>query len=205
MVGLSARETQRHRLSKPPRVLMATMNPARLKDLERETGFVTSFDQPSPRKKLKAPRLEVPPPIRAPVSKSQVWQLGLNSRPILTNIFSRNVVKSSSGTVYPEPGARIDTTPQLALCSSVLVQNTALSLHSELGSQIDVGQIRRATDNAHHNWVKRVSEDPVEQQRIRWLLTSVVEEFVKDVANGSAVINEAVFLAPALDREHYRN
>jgi hypothetical protein len=43
-----------------------------------------------------------------------------------------------------------------------------------------------------------------EQERICWLVSRVVEEFVADPFKNSMAISEVVLLGPSLDREHHR-
>ncbi|KAF8926228.1 hypothetical protein BGZ47_002850, partial [Haplosporangium gracile] len=132
----------------------------------------------------------------------------INLATAYSNIFSENLSRPSSGIALPKPGERIDTTPQLVLCNSLLLQIPALSMRSNLG--LEKGQKKEVSmeipmDSAHRDWVKDISQNHVEQDHIRWLLTRMVEEFVKDAIKGSSAIKEVVLLGPVLDREHYRN
>ncbi|KAF9272748.1 hypothetical protein BGZ68_002123, partial [Mortierella alpina] len=127
------------------------------------------------------------------------------------NIFPKNVARRSCGTVLPKPYARIDTTPQLVLCSSIL--NSVLPLKGESSVGKDLDQSKDAssssqnvpTSDAHRDWVKHISEDPVEEYHIRWLQSRMVEEFAKDAVKGSDVITEVVLLGPVLNGEQYRS
>ncbi|KAF9946537.1 hypothetical protein BGZ72_000238, partial [Mortierella alpina] len=89
-----------------------------------------------------------------------------------SNIFPRNLTRPSSGIELPKPGARIDTTPQLALCGGLL--NSAPSQDSELILEKDSNQSKSSssqdipTDGAHRDWVKNIKENPIEQYHIRW-------------------------------------
>ncbi|KAF9273678.1 hypothetical protein BGZ68_001316, partial [Mortierella alpina] len=126
-----------------------------------------------------------------------------------SNILPSNVARPSSETTLPKPGARIDTTPQLVLCSSLL--NPVLSLNSESNLEKDSVQSKDAssqdvpTNEAHHDWVKYFSANPVERFHIRWLQSRMIEEFAKDAVKGSAAITEVVLLGPVLDSEQYRS
>ncbi|KAF9280053.1 hypothetical protein BGZ68_007529, partial [Mortierella alpina] len=126
-----------------------------------------------------------------------------------SNIFPSNVARPSTETDLPKRGARVDTTPQLVLCSSIL--NSLLFLDSELRLEKNSDQSKDASsqdepiDGAYRDWVKYISENPIEQYHIRWLLTRMVEEFAKDAVKGSAAITEVVLLGPVLNVEQYRN
>ncbi|CAO3567942.1 unnamed protein product [Mortierella alpina] len=126
-----------------------------------------------------------------------------------SNIFTNNVNKPSRRIELPKPGARIETTPQLALCSKLL--NSVLCLHSEAGLEKDSNQSKDAAsqeipkDGAQREWAKRITENPVAQYHIRWLQQRMVEEFAKDAVKGSAAIAEVVVLGPVLEGEQYRS
>ncbi|KAF9271731.1 hypothetical protein BGZ68_003146, partial [Mortierella alpina] len=125
------------------------------------------------------------------------------------NIFPSNVTRPSCGTDLPKPGARIETTPQLVLCSSIL--NSVPSLHDESNLEKDLDHSQDAfsqnvlTNDAHRDWVKHFIENPVEQHHIRWLLTRMIEEFAKDAVKGSDAITEVILLGPVLNGEQYRS
>ncbi|CAO3572658.1 unnamed protein product [Mortierella alpina] len=125
------------------------------------------------------------------------------------DIFSTNVARPTVQTPVPKFGTRIDSTPQLALCSSLLPRSAALSLSNEPNLGISLPHAKGASqdtpsDDATRNWVKAIEQSPTEQSHIRWLLERMVEEFVKDPTKGSATVTEVVLLGPVLDYEHYR-
>ncbi|KAF9990320.1 hypothetical protein BGZ75_002634, partial [Mortierella antarctica] len=125
------------------------------------------------------------------------------------DIFSVNVSRPAFKTALPEFGARIDNTPHLALCSSLLPKNPALSPSDESTLEINLLQIQEASqdtpiEDTNRGWVKAIEHNPIEQGHVRWLLARMVEEFVKDPIKGSATVTEVVLLGPVLDYGHYR-
>ncbi|KAF9274559.1 hypothetical protein BGZ68_000532, partial [Mortierella alpina] len=119
------------------------------------------------------------------------------------DMFSGNVNRPVANIDVPKLGGRINSTPQLALCSSLLLKNQAIQdqrLHDQgKGASLDTH-----TDRMHLDWIKAIEMEPVEQDHIRWLGTRMVEEFSKDAVKDSAAITEVVLLGPVLEREHYR-
>ncbi|KAF9966914.1 hypothetical protein BGZ70_000823, partial [Mortierella alpina] len=107
------------------------------------------------------------------------------------DIFTTNVCTPTAKIEVLTIDKRINSTPQLALCSSLLLK-----------SQGAPGQ--GGLDQAQNDWLKTVENDAVEQDHIRWLGTRMVEEFFKDAVKNSAAVTEIVLLGPVLDREHYR-
>ncbi|KAF9573679.1 hypothetical protein EC968_008195 [Mortierella alpina] len=125
------------------------------------------------------------------------------------DIFSKNVPKPAIRTALPKFGARIDNTPQLVLCSSLLPRSPVFSPSDDLSLKINLLQIKEASqdtpiDDATRGWIKAIEENPVEQGHVRWLLERMVEEFIKDPVKGSAAVTEIILLGPVLDYELYR-
>ncbi|KAG0200185.1 hypothetical protein BGX33_011159, partial [Mortierella sp. NVP41] len=110
------------------------------------------------------------------------------------DVFPQNVNKPTVRIHLPEFRARIDTTPQLALCIGLLGNLTQLENNSQ----------DTLTDMTLLNWVKAMEQDPIEKNHIRWLGTRMVEEFAMDPLKDSTEIAEIVLLGPVLDRGHYR-
>ncbi|KAF9932171.1 hypothetical protein BGZ67_004868, partial [Mortierella alpina] len=124
-------------------------------------------------------------------------------------IFSTNIARSTVRTAVPKFGARMDSTSQLALCSSLLPKNPAVSPSDESSLEINDLQIKETSqdtpiDDVSREWVQAIEQSPVEQSHVHWLLERMVEEFAKDVVKGSAAVTEVVLLGPVLDYEHYR-
>ncbi|KAF9943369.1 hypothetical protein BGZ67_000049 [Mortierella alpina] len=106
------------------------------------------------------------------------------------SIFSKNIARPSNAIKLQKPGERIDSTPQLVLCNSLLLQEDLTDI---------------PTDKEHREWIQDIRQNQVEQDHIRLLLTRMVDEFAKDAIKGSSTIREVVLLGPVLDREHYRS
>ncbi|KAG0311702.1 hypothetical protein BGZ97_011687, partial [Linnemannia gamsii] len=146
------------------------------------------------------------------------------------DIFPENVDSPVVEVVVPKPGSRIDTTPQLTLCSVLLTKHLSMvSYYEELEKAVDVAEeppqdlstianeeisINSAegssTDNTQDalidsaalEWLK--AQDHIEQGRINWLISKMVEGFIEDGVKDSTAIAEVVLLGPVLDREYYR-
>ncbi|KAF9946188.1 hypothetical protein BGZ70_003365, partial [Mortierella alpina] len=132
------------------------------------------------------------------------------TRKAYADIFSENVSAPTAKVEVPKIDKRIDSTPQLVLCSSLLLKIQAVaSSHGEdqTGAQKNQGTQDGAqaasqdtpTDQTHLNWIKAIANDTVEQDHIRWLGSRMVEEFSKDAVKDSAAVTEIVLLGPVLD------
>lgn len=146
------------------------------------------------------------------------------------DIFPENVSSPVVDVVVPKPGSRIETTPQLALCSILLTKHLSmLSGCEELKKTVDVAEKLpqdlptdtneespkknsegpsndntqdEPIDSAALEWLK--AQDQIEQGRINWLILKIVECFIEDGVKGSTAVAEVVLLGPILDREYYR-
>ncbi|CAO3567047.1 unnamed protein product [Mortierella alpina] len=113
------------------------------------------------------------------------------------DIFSANVYTRNAKIELPMIDktdnriSRINSTPQLALCSSLLLKSQG-------------APSQKGRDRTQHDWIKAIENDVVEQDHLRWLGTRIVEEFSKDAVKDSAAVTEIVLLGPVIDREHYR-
>ncbi|KAF9271463.1 hypothetical protein BGZ68_003592, partial [Mortierella alpina] len=133
------------------------------------------------------------------VSNPQTGVLHMTeSRKARSNIFSEIVHTQAASLEVPKIGTRINSTPQLALCSSLLLRNQGVQ-DQVVQDQAEDALQDGTTNRAHLSWVKAIENDTVEQHHIRWLGTRMVEEFCKDAVKDSAVINEVVLLGPILD------
>ncbi|KAG0260778.1 hypothetical protein BGZ95_004361, partial [Linnemannia exigua] len=99
-----------------------------------------------------------------------------------TGIFPHNVAALSLQVSLPAPGARLETTMQLAYCHQLL--RTHLSPSSAVAS-ITVSQ-----DLSQQASVEALLQNIEEQQKIRELAIRVVEEFVTDGLKNSEEIAE---------------
>ncbi|KAF9094683.1 hypothetical protein BGX23_001747 [Mortierella sp. AD031] len=57
-------------------------------------------------------------------------------------------------------------------------------------------------DESQREWVQLI--EPVEQDRLNWLVNKLVKAFVEDQLKGSGTVAEIILLGPVLDRDSYR-
>ncbi|KAF9932380.1 hypothetical protein BGZ67_004765, partial [Mortierella alpina] len=137
-------------------------------------------------------------------------QLTIDTSKACLDIFSENVGRTSSGITLPRLDARIDSTSQLALCISLLPRNTIFSSpHEGLERTSDSDPITNAVrsvpaDGAEQEWIEAIDQDPLKQERIRWLGSRIVEEFVKDAVKNPVAVSEVILLGSVLDQALYR-
>ncbi|KAG9071422.1 hypothetical protein KI688_005634 [Linnemannia hyalina] len=120
------------------------------------------------------------------------------------DIFTRNLPKPKPHITWPNVGDRIRTTPQLALCASLLPKES--TVEAEFGEDDDVLESdsdEKVPDGVPADWVKAM-EEPMKQDLIQELANGTVDEYNKDATKNSDTIAEAVFLAPVLNYEYYR-
>lgn len=119
-------------------------------------------------------------------------------------IFTKNVPKPKPQIAWPNVRDRIKTTPQLALCATLLPkESTVEGESSEDVDMLENSSDETILDGAPADWVKAM-EHPMKQDLIRELANGTVDEYNKDVTKNSDTIAEAVFLAPILNYEYYR-
>ncbi|KAK3836270.1 MAG: hypothetical protein J3R72DRAFT_202615 [Linnemannia gamsii] len=91
-----------------------------------------------------------------------------------------------------------ESTVQLAFCASLLPKNTSSLLFGSGAAGVP------SLDTVESAWLSAMREDPPAQAHIRWLISKLVAEFVKDASMGSAAISEVVILGPVLCQRDYR-
>ncbi|KAF9278919.1 hypothetical protein BGZ88_000279, partial [Linnemannia elongata] len=134
--------------------------------------------------------------VKSPASIFQPSALTADSR---ITVFSENVRPPVILIALPEFGARIDSTPQLALCIGLLPKGS-----DPINQEEHFSQVLSSGTAAQLAWIKSMKQDPVEQKRLRWLGAHMVDEFAKDASKDSTEIAEMVLIGPVLDNEHYR-
>ncbi|KAF9539333.1 hypothetical protein EC957_005555 [Mortierella hygrophila] len=115
------------------------------------------------------------------------------------DIFPKNVIRPIYKTDLPKPHARVDMTPQLVYCCSLLSKAQEPSPPTSDG---DVSQ-DSPLDDKEKEWVQLI--DPVLQDRYQWLVEQLVRAFADNPLKTSDVVSEIVFVAPVLDRDTYRS
>ncbi|KAG0059585.1 hypothetical protein BGZ90_004409, partial [Linnemannia elongata] len=98
--------------------------------------------------------------------------------------------KPAIRTELPQNLERIEKSEQLVYWCSLLLQRASSS---------------PSLVEAERKWLEGMDKDSMEQDRLRWIATRMVEEFVPNAASRSSVeIAEVVSLGPILERESYR-
>ncbi|KAG9070327.1 hypothetical protein KI688_009664 [Linnemannia hyalina] len=134
--------------------------------------------------------------VKSPASCAQPSALPAITR---LDVFPQNINAPVVLIALQDFGSRIDTTPQLALCLGLLPNSVV-----PIDQQEDPLQILWSSTPAHLAWLGALKEDPVEQERLRWLGARMVDEFAKDASKDLTEIAEMVLIGPVLDNEHYR-
>ncbi|KAF8932180.1 hypothetical protein BGZ47_011519 [Haplosporangium gracile] len=128
---------------------------------------------------------------------------------LLPDIFPENVTKPAVKTALPGLQDRIERTDQLLYCNMLLLQDSVASslpiTDEETATDDSLNAPQEPTlDKAEQKWLKEVKEDPMRQDRIQWLVTKMVEVFIKDSNKGLVKITEIVALGPVLQEGPYR-
>ncbi|KAG0305795.1 hypothetical protein BGZ97_000977, partial [Linnemannia gamsii] len=115
------------------------------------------------------------------------------------DVFPLNIIVPTQRVSLPKFGARIETTPQLALCIGLL-----LEAYDPSDQEVDSSEDILSDTAAIHDWCKAMRQDPTERDRLFWLGTRMVDEFAKDALKDSNEITEIVLIGPVLEKEHFR-
>ncbi|KAF9311649.1 hypothetical protein BGZ91_006755, partial [Linnemannia elongata] len=115
------------------------------------------------------------------------------------DIFPKNVAKPTYKTDLPVPHARIDRTPQLVYCCSLL--SKAQGSHSSTLASDD--SLDPTLDDEEKRWVQLM--DPILQDQYRGLIKQLVKAFAENPLKASDVVTEIVFVGSVLDRDTYRS
>ncbi|KAG0271566.1 hypothetical protein BGZ95_000623, partial [Linnemannia exigua] len=134
-------------------------------------------------------------PVAESLSKKLLPKPPVSTQPTPT-FFPDNVAAPALSVALPPAGTRLETTTQLAYCNNLL--------RTHLSPSLTAGTISESLSASQRASVDAILNDDEEQNRIRWLVTRVVEEFVTDSFKSSATIAEVLLLGPSLDKEHHR-
>ncbi|KAF9197130.1 hypothetical protein BGZ49_002604, partial [Haplosporangium sp. Z 27] len=109
-----------------------------------------------------------------------------------SNILYHNVTRPMVKYNLPELQGRLESTPQLAYCLSLL--------------SIDISSITTDTqlDEAQLNWIMSRAIDPEESERLHLLSQEILKRSLRDERMDPATISEVIYLAPVLNREDHR-
>ncbi|KAK3824086.1 MAG: hypothetical protein JOS17DRAFT_833528, partial [Linnemannia elongata] len=123
----------------------------------------------------------------------------LSSLPVLETIYAEDFHRSTIKTELPQLQQRIETTQQLVYCNTLLLQNILSRPRPAAGEDED----KRTHPRRDRARLARAKKDPMEADRLRWLATRVVEQFVADANKDSTKIAEVVALGPVLEKDFY--
>ncbi|KAF9283704.1 hypothetical protein BGZ88_010352, partial [Linnemannia elongata] len=115
------------------------------------------------------------------------------------DVFPKNVAKPTYKTDLPKPHARIDRTPQLVYCCSLL--SKAQGSHSSTLASDD--SLDPTLGDEEKGWVQLI--DPILQDQYRGLIKQLVKAFAENPLKASDVVTEIVFVGSVLDRDTYRS
>ncbi|KAF9571965.1 hypothetical protein EC968_010502 [Mortierella alpina] len=113
-------------------------------------------------------------------------------------IFAHDVFVQPLKPKLPAPDARINSTPQLVHCLTLL---SKLTSSSQAGPALD---LNANLDESDRKWLQSMVEDPDEQKSLRSLAGKLVAEFIDDDMKETAAVTEVVSLAPVLNQPNYR-
>ncbi|KAG0287248.1 hypothetical protein BGZ96_008816, partial [Linnemannia gamsii] len=115
------------------------------------------------------------------------------------DIFLANAPKPTVRSSTPlHPRAQMESTLQLVFCARLLLEDSLLSTCQSSLAGVCV------LDDAGRHWFDAIQEDPPAQTRIRWLVSRLVAEFLRDPYIGPEAIFEVVVLGPVLCQADYR-
>ncbi|KAF9540972.1 hypothetical protein EC957_003610 [Mortierella hygrophila] len=124
----------------------------------------------------------------------------------ISDIFPKNLPKPVIRTELPALSERIELTQQLLYCNR-LILDAQSSSSPTAASERPTGEPANEpqVDETERAWITAIGQDSIQQDRLRSLVTMVVEAFIKDIFKGSAIIADVVILGPILDRDTYRS
>jgi hypothetical protein len=107
-----------------------------------------------------------------------------------SRIFPANVQPPSIDFKLPEPDERLNSTPQLVCCLSLL-QAARLP-------DITLGP-------AAEKWLQVIKDDTEEQGRLHAMATELIRAYKRDEIKDTKIVTEILYLAPVLDKDTYRD
>ncbi|KAF9957564.1 hypothetical protein BGZ65_001989, partial [Modicella reniformis] len=133
------------------------------------------------------------PPLPLPSSQPEEESNGgdIVQIQIPQHIFPENVLPHTIGTIctLPTPDERLNTTPQLAYCLSLL--KVVLSPDEIL-------------DPISRNWLQATEKDTDEQERLQLLATDMIRAFKRDELKNTKAIDEVICLTSVLRKNDFR-
>ncbi|KAG0196780.1 hypothetical protein BGX31_005174, partial [Mortierella sp. GBA43] len=108
----------------------------------------------------------------------------------LHQFFAENVHPTTAAEKLPEPDERLTNTSQLACCLALLKDSHSLD---------------NILEPAARNWLQVVENDEDEQERLNVLAVDVIRTFKKEEIKDAKAVSEVVCLAPALEKDAFRD
>ena len=105
-------------------------------------------------------------------------------------IFARNVRPPALEIKLPKADERLNTTPQLAACLSLL-KNSKL--------------LEEMLDPASRKWLQALKKDTDEQERLKALVTDVIRAFQREEIKNDKAVAEVLCLAPVLEKSDFQH
>jgi len=107
---------------------------------------------------------------------------------VLANVFTRNVRLPAIEFKLPEADERINNTPQLAYCLSLLRSPCSTDEY----------------ESTVYSWLQTTEKDTDEQERLHTMATEVIRMFKRDELKDSRAVAEVVSLAPVLNKDEFQ-
>jgi len=114
---------------------------------------------------------------------------GRDTASIPQAIFAKNIRPPAMEVKLPKADERLNTTPQLAACLSLLK-------HSQF--------LEDMLDPPARKWLQIIEKDTDEQDRLKILATNVIRAFQREEIKDDKVVAEVVCLAPVLEKSDFQ-
>ncbi|KAG0278290.1 hypothetical protein BGZ97_009748, partial [Linnemannia gamsii] len=173
--------------------------------------IVSSGDLPNPSKANKASKTSHGFPLGSPAHSQKpaitfIIPESTDEQPLRRktsnfrdDIFLADALKATVISTAPQdPRAPVESTLQLVFCARLLIEEQLLSNSQSSGTNVSV------LDEAGRQWLEFMQEDHSAQARIRWLVSRLVAEFIKNPSMGLDAISEVVLLGPVLCQDDHR-
>ncbi|KAG0212617.1 hypothetical protein BGX31_001446, partial [Mortierella sp. GBA43] len=158
--------------------------PGRFAQLSRPTStFDTSIDTPSSATEGQDNGSVCPPPVPKIKQRPRVAT-------VPDHIFAENVRPPSVDCKLPHPDERLNNTPQLVCCLSLLKVSHSPDHILEQAAQL---------------WLQTIEKDSDEQERLHTLSIEVVRAFKRDEFKDAKAVAEVVWLAPVLNKDPFHD
>ncbi|KAG0041880.1 Bud site selection protein 6 [Gryganskiella cystojenkinii] len=106
----------------------------------------------------------------------------------------------------PGPNKQFHSTRQLAFGRHLLLTKKMLlrSLSSDSQVTVEDGRLVMGLEETDRVWIRAIMKDTIEQDRLCWLTTQVVSQFLKSNHKDAQSIAEVILLGSVLDRQDFR-